>query len=65
MNFKNLWALEYSVKQKAFHLDKLQDTCFRNMKNVLLKKSLDYVIVFVGDHQECYVTMEQLRDKGL
>lgn len=60
---KTLCVAEYSVKQKAFNVDTLENILKLNNYMSLKGFSNDYKIIYVGSYQKCKEKMEQLRLK--
>lgn len=60
---KDLWALEYSVEQDAFYVNKLDELLEKNLYSCLNKISNDYKIIFIGSEEQCRQFYKQVREK--
>jgi len=58
----DLWTAEYSASQKAFHVDPLERTMQKNMRNAVLDKSNDYQVFFIGSAEDCTQAVERMRE---
>ena len=41
-----IWVIEYSLKQKAFHIEELSEACKTNIMTIKGNKELDYLPVY-------------------
>ena len=59
---QNRYALEYSVQQKAWHIDKLDAVLSKNLNMIKGEISNDYKIIFIGDYETCCVLADKFFD---
>ena len=55
-----VWALEYSAKQDAYHIDLINNILSKNLDSCMLKTSNDYQIVYIGSRKGCNTMYEAL-----
>ena len=59
-----MFVIEYSVRQKAFHVQDLQEMLTKNIMNSIKKVSLDYQVIGFADSRESADDfIESLRDE--
>lgn len=59
----NLFTLEWSKKQNAFHIQSALSTVERNLNALLADESTDYVTIMIGTREECEVIHKRYRDR--
>ena len=58
-----MWALSYSIGQKAFHISTLQQEADANMKRFMEGKDVHYSVIFVSNDKELvHAKADELRD---
>ena len=55
-----VWALEYSAKQDAYHIDLINNILSKNLDSCVLKSSNDYQIVYIGSRKGCNIMYKML-----
>jgi len=59
----DLFTLEWSKKQNAFHIQAALLTVEKNLNALLGDKSTDYVTLMIGTRDECEVIQKRYRHK--
>ncbi len=60
---KDLYVLEWSKKQNAFHIHSALLTVERNLNVLLAGESTDYVPIMIGTEAECEVIHRRYRNR--
>ena len=60
---KDLYILEWSKKQNAFHIQSALLTVEENLNALLAGESTDYVPIAFGTREECEVIYRRYRDR--
>lgn len=55
------FAVEYSVSQDAYHIDKLEQALRNNINMSLNKISNDYKILYIGTYENCKMFIEECK----
>lgn len=48
----DLWVLEWSERQRCYHVDKLCNSIVKNIDSFRCRRSNDYVPIWVGSNEE-------------
>lgn len=58
------YVVEYSVKQRQFHVEQLFDALRNNRQIILNRYPTDYVIIYLCDtHEEAHLYIRELKNK--
>lgn len=57
----DLWVLEWSKKQNAFHIDEAQRTVERNLNAMINDDSCDYITLCIGTRESCDAQANRFR----
>ena len=60
---KELWTLEWSAKQNAFHIQPIVRTLASNQERFLDNKPGDYLVLMVGSKETCQDMADNQRQK--
>jgi len=64
MNVSDLFVVEFSVSQQAFHKESIADMLEHNIINILSKKEVDYVpIAIFKTNEDCDTFIKNVYDK--
>jgi len=60
---KDLYVLEWSKKQNAFHIQTALLTVERNLNVLLAGESTDYLPIMIGTRTGCEIMQRRYRDR--
>lgn len=49
---EDLWVAEYSLSQKAIHVQTVREACSRNIEAALNNRATDYLVIGLGESHE-------------
>lgn len=59
----NLFVLEWSKKQNAFHIQTAMLTVEKNLNVLLAGDETDYVPIMIGTREECEIVQRRYRNR--
>ena len=63
MNLNEIFVGEYSIKQNAFHIEKLTEMCSINKRLILEKTFIDYLPIVAGTYTEVRNKLDEFKEK--
>ena len=57
----DLWTLEWSKSQNAFHMQEASSTEEKNLNNLLNDQGHDYIVICVGSREKCDKQADRFR----
>ena len=57
----DLWVLEWSSRQNAFHIQTAETSVERNLVNMIRDQSTDYITICIGTREECDSPADRFR----
>lgn len=61
MDIPDIWVLEWSQRQNAFHIQRAQSAMETNLNSLLSNNKTDYITVMIGSREKCDAVADKAR----